>query len=144
MRNSQIHKVTAMFLVLIGLATSAAQADVAQGSSSNTSKAIYGADSRIDYYNMSSSWQKVARSTVSLISKSKISQFSTGKAYIQTKSYGFDNNLCSDEQFYYQKTAAFCSGALVGPDLVLTAGHCVEDLVDCDSTNVVFEFITEN
>lgn len=49
-------------------------------------------------------------------------------------------NLCSDEKFREQDTAAFCSGTLVGPDVVLTAGHCIEDITDCQSTSLVFGF----
>ncbi len=34
-------------------------------------------------------------------------------------------NLCNGEAFAKQPAGADCSGTLVGPDLVLTAGHCI-------------------
>ncbi len=49
-------------------------------------------------------------------------------------------NLCTDEKFREQDTAAFCSGTLVGPDLILTAGHCIEVAGDCQTTSLVFGF----
>ena len=49
-------------------------------------------------------------------------------------------NLCSSEKYREQDTAAFCSGTLVGPDTVLTAGHCIQSAFDCQSTSFVFGF----
>ncbi|MDT8286857.1 MAG: serine protease, partial [Elusimicrobiales bacterium] len=37
---------------------------------------------------------------------------------------------------------AFCSGALVGEDLVMTAGHCIKTQEDCANTMFVFGFRT--
>ncbi len=46
--------------------------------------------------------------------------------------------LCKDVRFREEKTGSFCSGSLIGPNLILTAGHCVLDQDECDSTKVVF------
>jgi hypothetical protein len=35
-------------------------------------------------------------------------------------------NFCIDTDLWWQKTAPFCSGVLVEPDLFLTAEHCIE------------------
>jgi hypothetical protein len=43
----------------------------------------------------------------------------------KTESLGEYWNLCPGQRFRTQPTNSFCSGALVGPDLILTAGHCV-------------------
>ena len=56
-----------------------------------------------------------------------------------TTSFGQDMSLCNDERFFEQPTAAYCSGFLVAPDLVVTAGHCVADY-NCDKTNFIFGF----
>lgn len=50
------------------------------------------------------------------------------------------DELCSDEAFASQPSAALCSGALIAEDLVLTAGHCVADLATCQNTAFVFGF----
>ncbi|MBC7171155.1 MAG: trypsin-like serine protease, partial [Polyangiaceae bacterium] len=51
--------------------------------------------------------------------------------------------LCPDERYATQPSSAFCSGALVAPDLVLTAGHCVRTQAACDDTALVFGFAME-
>jgi V8-like Glu-specific endopeptidase len=48
--------------------------------------------------------------------------------------------LCASERFVAQPAAAFCSGALIGPDLVVTAGHCLPHPQDCTRTAFVFDF----
>jgi len=48
--------------------------------------------------------------------------------------------LCRDERFAREPTAAFCSATLIAEDLVLTAGHCVLDQTECAETTVVFGY----
>jgi len=50
-----------------------------------------------------------------------------------------ETGVCADERFAAQPTAGFCSGTLIAPDLVLTAGHCVNSS-DCDRTAFVFNY----
>jgi len=95
---------------------------------------IYGDDDRLDIYQVQSGMlRQLADSTVGLIKGYKIT-VEGEKAAIQTTSYSQSYNLCEDEPFYEQETAAFCSGSLVGPDLVMTAGHCITSQYACEST----------
>ncbi|MCA9438969.1 MAG: trypsin-like peptidase domain-containing protein, partial [Candidatus Omnitrophica bacterium] len=48
-----------------------------------------------------------------------------------------DNNVCPEEPYYNQPTPGFCSAFLIGPDLVATAGHCVNAF---NATNIAFVF----
>lgn len=50
--------------------------------------------------------------------------------------------VCETERFSAQLSLSprSCSGALVGPDLVLTAGHCVPDAQSCAGLRIVFGF----
>jgi hypothetical protein len=60
-----------------------------------------------------------------------------GTSTLQTSNFGTDKNLCVGERFRDQPVGAFCSGFLVGPDIIATAGHCV----NADNvTNVRFVF----
>ncbi|MBN2197199.1 MAG: trypsin-like peptidase domain-containing protein [Polyangiaceae bacterium] len=47
---------------------------------------------------------------------------------------------CPDERFARELTLAWCSGTLIGPDLILTAGHCVTNEWDCSSVRFVFGY----
>jgi V8-like Glu-specific endopeptidase len=53
----------------------------------------------------------------------------------------FSPPLCEDEPFRAQNTLGFCSGFLVGPDLVATAGHCVTSQSDCNGIALHFNFV---
>jgi len=47
-------------------------------------------------------------------------------------------SLCPGSAFENEKTGSFCSGSLIGSNLILTAGHCVRTLDECMQTKVVF------
>jgi len=107
-----------------------------------TSNVIYGTDGRLDVYQLTDDrLKKLAESTVALIKSTSIAASSTaGFNLITGSNFGTQMNLCSSEKFREQDTAAFCSGSLVAPDLILTAGHCIEVASDCQSTSLVFGF----
>lgn len=54
--------------------------------------------------------------------------------------YGPANNLCMDEYFYHEKTleGSFCTGFLVGQQILLTAGHCAMRSDFCDNVRIAF------
>ena len=102
---------------------------------------IYGTDGRLDVYQLTDDrLKKLADSTVALVKTTSLTANAQGQTSVIGKNFGSDMNLCSSEKFREQETAAFCSGSLVGPDLILTAGHCLETLPDCTSTSLVFGF----
>ncbi len=103
-------------------------------------RVIYGADDRVDYYQVQNDQvKKSADATVMLIRSSLLTD-SGGVTQIQTASYGHDLGLCTSEPFYEQEKAGFCSGFLVAADTVVTAGHCIRSQSDCDNTRFVFDF----
>lgn len=105
---------------------------------------IYGADDRIDLYQtQNSKLRSMADSTVALVQASDI-KIEGAVAKLKTSPYGTGNGLCKDEPFYEQVTAAFCSGSLIAPDILMTAGHCITSESSCASTKFVFGFaVTE-
>lgn len=105
-----------------------------------STKVIYGDDDRQDLYQVSDSQKlELAKSTAALIAANRVT-IANGRARIATTNYGRDFGLCRNEPFYAQPMAAFCSGALVGPDLLMTAGHCITNETECKATKFVFGF----
>lgn len=104
-------------------------------------KSIYGPDNRLDYYEAPAAMQALSDSIVSLWGGSDISLSpTTGKYNLTTVTLGESNSLCPGEKFADQATGAFCSGSLVGEDLVMTAGHCIKSEESCADTKFVFGF----
>ncbi|MFA6030820.1 MAG: serine protease [Elusimicrobiota bacterium] len=101
---------------------------------------IYGDDDRLDLWQVKNfRLKQLADSTVALFKAGDI-QMSGGKAKLTVASYAEELQLCKEEPFFDQVTGAFCSGSLVGPDLMMTAGHCVRTEDACKGVRFVFGF----
>lgn len=101
---------------------------------------IYGNDDRVDLYQVNNpKVRELADSTVALFPAGRVSD-EGGKARLGTEVYGERMGLCKEEPFYPQPMGAFCSGSLVGPDLIMTAGHCITSQDSCEDTKFVFGF----
>ena len=104
------------------------------------SRVIYGEDNRKDLYDVSPAWVELATATVALFDKADV-KFNGDMAFLNLRPYQHrSKRICSTEAFFDQKIGAFCSGALVTGDAVLTAGHCMSYISDCNGTYVVFGF----
>ena len=103
-------------------------------------KVIYGADDRIDLHQTKDArLLALADSTAALFAAAQVAD--RGRlAGLHTKPYGQTLQLCHDEPFYDQESGPYCSGALIAPDVIATAGHCVEDEADCHRIKFVFGF----
>lgn len=101
---------------------------------------IYGDDDRLDYYQIpDETTLKQADATVALVRSASLEPLGAWTT-LKTSPFGTTMGLCPSEPFYSQETLAFCSGSLVAPDIVLTAGHCLRTLQTCESTKFVFGF----
>jgi V8-like Glu-specific endopeptidase len=102
-------------------------------------KVIYGVDNRQDVYCSSSTlYKNLARGTAAMIS---VGSLETNGDYTTIKGGTLENDgICSNERFSKQPTAANCSGFLVGKDLLVTAGHCITSITDCDEYAWVFDY----
>lgn len=102
-------------------------------------KVIYGDDNRLDLYQVQDqAIAQVARSTAAQFDKTDLVK--VGNMYVVTsKKYGDRFRLCAEEPYFEQPSSAQCSAFLVAPDLVATAGHCV-DVADCGTTAYGFGY----
>ena len=111
----------------------------------NIPKVVYGADNRVEVYEAPSSMQSVAARTAAMIPIDRLTLTvsetdSTLRTYSTRQSKLKDNGICADDRFADQPTPGMCSGFLVGPDLIVTAGHCARSLTACQSNAWVFGF----
>lgn len=126
------------------LIISAAIALCAAGSAVAADKVIYGSDDRLDIYQVTDSkLLKLADSTVGLFQGYDV-DIAGDKAKLTTESYADGYGLCKEEPFYEQVTGAFCSGSLVAPDIIMTAGHCVKTAEACEDIKFVFGFAVKS
>jgi len=113
-----------------------AMAFSASGVFAQEDKGIYGSDDRQDYFQVSEARRKLADSTVSFFKAADVAQ----DGRLTLENFGEKVQLCKNEPFREQTVGAFCSGSLVAPDLVMTAGHCVKTSLDCAGTKMVFGY----
>jgi V8-like Glu-specific endopeptidase len=106
-------------------------------------KSIYGDDNRKDFYEMGASFQGLADSVVSFWKSASVEAANPGGVKLKTVNFGDRLNLCPGEKFREQPIGAFCSGSLVGEDLVMTAGHCIKSEAQCQDTKLVFGYVVK-
>jgi Trypsin-like peptidase domain len=91
-------------------------------------KVIYGVDDRKDVFQIND--QAIlndADSVVIVCDQNDVVDNGNGTSTLQTQNFGTSRNLCATEPFRDQPTTGFCSGFLVAPDIIATAGHCVTE-----------------
>lgn len=97
-------------------------------SSSSVYSSIFGVDDRLDLINVKDeSIQKISRSSVALILKSKMEKLESGNYRLIGRTLLEAKNFCSSERFANQFSNANCSASLVKSDVILTAAHCVDN-----------------
>jgi len=100
---------------------------------------VYGADNRVETYQASKRDQALASATAGMLST--VEAIDLGDSFmLPPKSISDSMGLCKDERFISQPTSVVCSGFLVGPDLLVTAGHCVTTQARCDEVSFVFDY----
>jgi hypothetical protein len=106
-----------------------------------SAKVLYGPDDRHDVYEETSATRlQLAASTCGLLTSSELTNNGNGTYTIQTSNYTVSGlPACVDEPYGTQPTAMFCTGFMVGEDLVATAGHCY-DSSSISSVRFVFGF----
>jgi V8-like Glu-specific endopeptidase len=107
--------------------------------------AIYGDDNRVDVYESTNPvFIELSKSTAAMMTSQNIMNIGTSdneSIYITNPTSLKESiEACEGEKFSQQPNAASCSGFLVGPNLLVTAGHCMEDITDCEDNLWVFDY----
>jgi hypothetical protein len=104
-------------------------------------RAIYGTDGRKDIYQVTTpALVALADSVAALVEAGDLRRSPTGRYRLRTTSYQEAEELCDGEPFAKQPIGCFCSGFLVAPDVIATAGHCVRSSIAVRRTRFVFNF----
>ncbi len=122
---------------------------------------VYGEDNRHEVYEATAANQVLAKSTASMISsnelrmdmlrpgvvqlnQSTLSDWLSGpsknKSMSLEKAAAAGISFCEGTRFADQPNPSICSGFLIAPDLIVTAGHCAEVENMCDEYRWVFDF----
>jgi hypothetical protein len=110
----------------------------------NNQKVIYGSDDRVDVFQLApGADQNDVDGVVALFQSTDVTDNGNGTSTLRTQNFGAARNLCAGERFRDQPVGAFCSGFLVGSDVVATAGHCV-NAGNVANVRFVFGFRMQN
>jgi hypothetical protein len=108
-------------------------------------------EGRQEWFEATPILQKDSRKVVSLVHAEQLTAGSAGGhpvyqlnaknfSTFRYVEHGVDYPLCADEPYLTQPIGAFCSGVLVGDNIVATAAHCIASDDDAKKTKFVFDF----
>ena len=100
----------------------------------------YGTDDRKDIYELSGQDLADSDSVVALFPDFQVLDLGDGTSELLTVNYGDYYNLCPSEPFRDQPIGSFCSGVLVAPDVIATAGHCITGEIALQNIRFVFGY----
>ncbi len=108
-------------------------------------RGVYGDDDRKEVTEIG--WTKdYARATAVMIKKDKIvgnKVYAPSLRQQLSKYYGI-NKFDANVKFLDQPVAASCTGFLIAPDILVTAGHCIETMEDAKDFVWVFDYTQDN
>lgn len=100
---------------------------------------IYGEDNRKDVFESTdSALVELSKSTAAMISSTNL-KTANGEVTISGGTLQ-SRGICAKERFSQQISAANCSGFLVAPNILVTAGHCIKTQADCNAYKWVFDY----
>ncbi|MDO9181033.1 MAG: serine protease [Bacteriovorax sp.] len=107
-------------------------------------KGIYGDDNRSLISELNKEDNKLqienSRAILAQVPKWRVTHEDQKSISIKTRSLGSGMNFCADEKFSELPLTSSCSAFLVGPDLILTAGHCLKDKYECQNNYWILDY----
>lgn len=101
---------------------------------------IYGEDNRMDVFEArDNALVELSKSTAAMIAAPSLKTNRTGTTTVFGKTLE-SRGICASERFSQQISAANCSGFLVAPNILVTAGHCIKSQIDCTKYKWVFDY----
>jgi S1-C subfamily serine protease len=94
-------------------------------------KGIYGDDNRRYIDEGTVLERKLGRSVLAQVPLYKIISQDQTSVMFDVSTPDTALNICQEEKFSSDSMLSSCSGFLVAPDLLMTAGHCLKDKTDC-------------
>lgn len=102
-----------------------------------SAKAIYGPDDRFESDRFPADrFKQLSRGVAALFRNENIGP----NLEIVAEQYGQRFQLCQEVPFREQLSASLCTGALISPQHILTAGHCANSSQLCENTKWVFDY----
>jgi V8-like Glu-specific endopeptidase len=85
----------------------------------------YGQDNRIEVSSLRGDRARNAGATAAVVDTGEVRANGDGTSTLVSPSLSEAEALCPGQRFAAQPTAAYCTAFLAGPDVMVTAGHCV-------------------
>ena len=100
-------------------------------------KGVYGIDDRQEYSSLSSFHKKLSGATATQVRNKNIEN-TVKNGWRKVKRT--IRRMCSGENFEGAASLGSCSGFLITPELLVTAGHCIKTMEDCNNNSWVFNY----
>ena len=98
-------------------------------------KVLYGDDDRVLTTELHSTYDamilKQSKSVFAMVEKKSVVALSSTISKIRTTNLNDSLGICKDEKFASEPQLSTCSGFLIAPDILVTAGHCVNTAKNC-------------
>ncbi len=112
---------------------------------SEPSRGVFGEDDRKEIKD-AEGYKDFARATAVMVSKRNIynNEFYSWslREKIQNK-YGKDVKISEDVRFLDQPAIGSCSGFLIAPDILVTAGHCINSMEEAENVVWIFDYTND-
>ena len=105
---------------------------------------IYGNDDRKEVNQITRPMIHLQTKAIGMMTlKYKLTAIDNEYFKFRTNTLKTSNNLCPGSRFENQPALGLCSGFLVSPDTLVTAGHCIARESDCRRHSWIFNFTSD-